>query len=469
MVHRDIAKAAPFCGAPKIMTPSVIGANTGKEILYYIPVLGSRPLTVTAEGLPKGLVLEGQILSGILGEDGEFDIHISAVNSAGTAEKKLHLSVAAEDNLLLTPLMGFTTWNAFGEFVTQKNVEDTAEYMAESGLREYGYRYVNLDSGWQHRYGGEYDAIQPNPKFPDMKAMTTKLHSMGFLCGIYSTPMLTAWGCPPEYASIPGCTRGEKDPLYTDLNGGIGKERCEENNVRQWEAWGFDYLKYDWYPTDPANAEPMKQALRKSGRAFAFCVTVDASWAYADYWNKTCNSWRQNTDSHPKWSNILARFGTLDTWAGKTAIGHFYDQDMLEIGVTTMMGGDLCLTEEEELFSYTMRAFFNSPLQLSCRLDRLTEFERDMVMNEEILAIHQDALCCYPEFAEQKETLRVYKRKLENGDTAYAVFNTGSDAEDYPIAFCGKVRDVWAKQDLAENTASIRVKAHCVRVLRVSE
>jgi alpha-glucosidase (family GH31 glycosyl hydrolase) len=66
--------------------------------------------------------------------------------------------------------------------------------MVESGIAEYGYSYVNLDSGWQHEYGGEFDAIMPNFKFPDMKEMTDRIHALGFKCGIYSTPMLNAWG-----------------------------------------------------------------------------------------------------------------------------------------------------------------------------------------------------------------------------------------------------------------------------------
>lgn len=110
------------------------------------------------------------MLSGMVCSDREFTLRIIAKNALGTAVKDVTCKVG-EDLLLLTPLLGFTTWNAFGANVHQKNVVDTAHQLLESGMADYGYQYVNLDSGWQMEYGGKYNAIQPSPKFPDMKGM----------------------------------------------------------------------------------------------------------------------------------------------------------------------------------------------------------------------------------------------------------------------------------------------------------
>ena len=135
-------------------------------------------------------------------------------------------------------------------------MEFALEKMLSLGICEYGYSYINIDSGWQGKYGGKHDAIMPNHKFNDMKGFCDKIHSHGLKCGIYSTPMLNAFGCSMDHPLVPpGCTCGEPDDRFADERGGIGKIRKEKNNAIQWADWGFDYLKYDWRPSDPYNAD----------------------------------------------------------------------------------------------------------------------------------------------------------------------------------------------------------------------
>ena len=111
-----IAKAAPFEGAPKINSASVFGASTGKEFMYRIPVTGKRPIDIEAIGLKDGMKIKDGIISGKIDEDCEFDIEISAKNELGEARKSVKFKIHY-DNPLLTPLMGFTSWNAFRENV----------------------------------------------------------------------------------------------------------------------------------------------------------------------------------------------------------------------------------------------------------------------------------------------------------------------------------------------------------------
>lgn len=351
-------------------------------------------------------------------------------------------------------------------------MENSARLLVESGIADYGYEYVNLDSGWQKEYGGKYNAIMPNHKFPDMKKMCDMVHSLGLKCGIYSTPMLTAYGCPEFLESIPGCTVGEKDERFPDVpNGGIGKERRESNNVRQWEEWGFDYLKYDWYPSDMYNAEFMRRELVKSKRAFAYCVTVRARIEDAEYYKNNVCSWRDNDDSLPLWKNIAERMDTLDKWSEYVCPGHFYDQDMLTIG---KWKEDPCIPdidETDELFAYTMCAFFASPIQISSPIDGFTENELDIICNEEIIAINQDSIASYPKPVKKEEKFRIYKRELENGDFAYAVFNLDDKDREVSLNFgkTERVRNVWLKEDVVCNgELDLTVEPHGVYVIRVT-
>jgi alpha-galactosidase len=113
-------------------------------------------------------------------------------------------------------------------------VLQTAELMVSTGLFSYGYQYVNIDSSWQGEYGGKFNAILPNDKFPDMAQLYSRIHELGLKRGIYSTPMVKAWGLKNSADGLPGCTLGEPDPKYPDARFSIGLERREENNVKQW-------------------------------------------------------------------------------------------------------------------------------------------------------------------------------------------------------------------------------------------
>lgn len=454
-----IAPAAPFSGAPRITAPLVYGASPNLPILWRVGVLGERPVRLEADGLPDGLVLRENVISGSA-PAGEYPVTLRAHSRLGSDEKTVTLRVAP-DGALRTPLLGFTSWNAFASGVTQADIESTAELLVRTGLAEYGYTYVNLDSGWQGAYGGAYDAVQPNAKFPNMRAMYDALHRLGLKGGIYSSPFRACWGCPPEQKIAPGATRGEPDIRFGDMNTGIGTEHRESENVRQWAEWGVDYLKYDWRPTDPVNADRMKSALRAAPREIPLCVTVNAVPEYALYWNHACCSWRNNNDTVPSWQNIAERLATVDDWIDRTSPGHFYDLDMLAIGEMALFSDPKeavhqpwrtqTLTEDEQIFAMTMHLFFPSPVQLSMRLDRLTPFTFALVANEELLAINQDAQCSFPVRDDLPDAdCRIYRRAMADGGWTVAVFNLSASVQSgtYPLGGDCRLRDPWRKADL---------------------
>ncbi len=470
MRYTKIAVAKPFEGAPSINLASVYGASPKKPLILRIPVTGERPISYAVEGLPRGLTLCENIISGAVPSQGNYTVTLIAKNKLGECRKELTFEIAPE-HVLLTPLMGFTTWNAFGSAVKQEDVISIAERIVELGICEYGYSYINLDSGWQEKYGGEFDAVMPNAKFPDMKAMTDAVHALGFKCGIYSTPMLTAWGCPDEFASIPGCTVGEPDVCCAETMGGIGKIHKEANNVRQWDAWGFDYLKYDWRPTDPVNAELMRVELMKASRDFGYCVTVKALVDYHRYWSTHCNSYRCNPDSQGFYENLLDIYRTYFPFIPAINKGHYFDLDMLDVGSCER---EACrMTEDEIIMAYTMRAFLNSPIQISSTLKQINEFELSLYCNEEIIALNQDGAfsTAHPVMIEEKDgyILHVFEKKLEDGKYAYAFFNLGEKAVHTQSFFEGEgaIRDVWEKRDIANaNYIFFRMYPHTVRVLK---
>jgi alpha-galactosidase len=426
----------------------------------------------SAQNLPEGLTLKDNIITGSVLKAGNYEVTLIAKNSIAEVSKKVTFEIFP-NNILVTPLLGFTSWNAFNRSVSQEKMSNIAKAMIKHGIAEYGYNYVNIDSAWQHKYGGEFDAILPNPKFPDMKAMVDEIHALGLKCGIYSTPMLTAWGCPDELASIPGCTQGEPDYRFSLLNGGIGTIRKEKNNALQWCDWGFDYLKYDWAPTDTVNADLMREELVKLERDFGFCVTVRAIKEYSNYWSKYCNSYRCNPDTYGNWKNLLEIYETYFDFENSVCKGHYFDLDMLDIGSCRLPTHWHALSQDEMIVEYSMRAFLSSPIQISSTLERVDDFELSLYCNEEIIAINQDCAFNTPTLVlREKENgryLDVFEKKLEDGAYAYALFNLGEVSER--VALTGEddtvIYDLWAKEAVSNNgRLTLEMQPHTVRIFK---
>ena len=468
--YTEIALAKPFEGAPSINLPRVIGASAKKPIIFRIPVTGKRPVSISLENIPDGLTLKDNILQGQVERDGEYELVLTAENELGKAQKRTTLEIKPQ-NVLVTPLLGFTSWNAFGSDITQEKIEGIASSLVKYGISEYGYSYVNTDSGWQGVYGGDFDAVMPNSKFPDMKKMTDNIHLLGLKCGIYSTPMLNAWGCPKELASIPGCTVGEADYRYATTNGGIGVIHKEKNNALQWDAWGFDYLKYDWAPTDPVIADMMRTELVKLSRDFGFCVTVQAYKEYGNYWSKFCNSYRSNADTNGSWKNLVEVYESYFNFASVTCRGHYFDLDMLDFGTCHQEALMNALTEDEIITQFSIRAFLNSPIQISSTLENITDFELSVYCNEEVLSINQDCAFVTPSLVvnikEGNRYLHIYEKPLEDGSYAYALFNFGEVAEELTLEKTAPVYDLWAKREATdEEIGALTLYPHTTKIYK---
>ena len=480
MSYTKIAVAKPFEGLPKINMPACYGASPGKPIMFKIPVTGSRPLKYEVLNLPEGLELVGSIVKGNVEKEGDYVITVIAENSLGSHKVEVTLEIH-KDKVQLTPLMGFTSWNAFGYNVTQSQLEDAAAKMSSLGINEYGYSFINIDSGWQGAYGGKYDAIMPNDKFPDMKGFCDRMHDAGYKCGIYSTPMLNAFGCSMDTVPLPpGCTQGEPDDRFADERGGIGVIRKEKNNALQWAEWGFDYLKYDWRPSDPYNAELMRKELVATERDFGFCVTVKARPEYHRYWGKYCNSYRCNIDSLGDWDNFIEIYRTYFDFIDYINKGHYFDLDMLDLGQCSLFPDayfkpDYGFTEDEQIAVYTARVITASPIQLSSTFEKINDFELSVYCNEEVIAINQDcggyAAKPYLIIEDGRKIIHVLKRKLHNGDYAIAVFNLGDTTENVTVYLdeTSEIRDVWAKEDMANAEAIklLEMVPHSVRLFRI--
>ena len=177
-----------FEGKPCINSPRAIGNYPASPFLFYIPTTGQRPMEWSAEKLPKGLKLDSKtgIITGSVASKGEYTVTLKAKNALGTSTEKLVIRIG--DDLLLTPPMGWNSWNTFGRHLTEELVLQTADALVANGMRDLGYSYINIDDFWQLPERGADGHLQINKdKFPrGIKYVADYLHERGFKLGIYS-------------------------------------------------------------------------------------------------------------------------------------------------------------------------------------------------------------------------------------------------------------------------------------------
>jgi len=84
------------------------------------------------------------------------------------------------------PIVGWCSWFAYWDRVTESDIKKTADIMAEV-LKPYGYEYLQIDDGYQRGLGLPELWLQPNEKFPSgMGELANYIKSKGLIPGIWT-------------------------------------------------------------------------------------------------------------------------------------------------------------------------------------------------------------------------------------------------------------------------------------------
>jgi alpha-galactosidase len=505
-----LAEVAPWDeGPPSIQGPGVHGASADKPVLYTVPATGERPLRFSAQGLPDGLSLDARtgLISGSAGREGDACVLLRVENRHGKAERELTIAIGR--GLALSPPMGWNSWNAWRRWVDDEKTRAAARALVTTGLAARGYTYVNIDSCWQGERGGPQDAIQPNRKFPDMESLVADVHRMGLKFGIYSTPWTVPHGCSAEDAAegwggpgLIGCSSGDPDPDYhldgNRLESGkyVGLNKHEAQDVAQWSAWGVDFLKYDWGPTDPESVARMGRALRQASRDIVFSLCTSVRLEDAAGIKAWANMWRGLPDTSDTWHSVkrnafLLEDSQEEDWRPHVGPGGWNDLDMLALGPQCDgRGGSRPnrLSEDEQIACMTAWALYPSPLILSCDLTSLSEFELRLFGNEEVIAVNQDALGkpaarlretrVQPLGVSRLRDSRIWARELTGGRVAVGLFNLGDEADELSVdlgelGLRGPVgaRNLWERRDVGEveDRLSVAVPGHGAQLIQLGK
>jgi len=306
-------------------------------------------------------------------------------------------AVTANNNgLAKLPPLGWRSWNLYGGNVDQSKIESIMEGMVRKNPRytvdgvptslcDLGYCDVGLDDNWQQcgSYGSEnykYHQEDGTPvvntdKFPNMKKMTDKAHSLGLTAGWYGNNCI--------------CSDSK-----------IGDRKFYQGDVSALRTFGFDSYKLDGCgaQTDMQLWDDLIKATpAQSGR--------DAIMVENCHWgskvpykpNATWCPWnfyRTSGDVRANYPSVVGNLQTTITYATQnlSSPGCWAYPDMLEVGVLhTPFSTDKGLTMAETRAHFGGWTIVSSPLTLSHDVNNQTVQDAiwPIISNREVLAVSQ--------------------------------------------------------------------------------
>lgn len=376
------------------------------------------------------------------------------------------------------PLMGWSSWNAYMVDISDSIITHQADLMVEKGLKDAGYRYVNIDDGF-FGYRDERGYMVPHPeRFPKgpegMRALVDHIHSLGLKAGIYSDAGDNTCGSSYNH----------------DLNGlGAGLYGHDVVDAeRYFNEWDFDFIKLDYCGGQNLKLDP-EERYREIRRVIDSVATRHirinvCRWNFPGTWvNGIGDSWRISADIRPVWKSIKYIVGKnlyLSAYAGN---GNYNDMDMLAVGYNIKPspfweeGLGLSYTEEEAHFG--IWCIMSSPLLLGCDIEYIPEETMKIITNPELIAINQDRLGLQAHVVQHVgETYVFAKDILEKwGNTrAVALYNPADTSmrftltpEEIEMTGTLTVRDLNLNADLGEcSSIEMNLPPHSAKILKVS-
>lgn len=124
---------------------------------------------------------------------------------------------------LLPPIMGWSSWNYFRQSINEDEILAIGTSMVQSGLKEAGYQYINLDDCWHSSKRNQTGELQFDlSNFPSGDNLIEQLHQMGLKVGLYSSSgSMTCEDLPGSY-------------------------EYEKTDAKTFARWSVDFLKYDY-------------------------------------------------------------------------------------------------------------------------------------------------------------------------------------------------------------------------------
>ena len=420
-----------------------------------------------------------------------------------------------------TPPMGWNSWDAYAQNITEAQVRENASFVAKR-LKRYGWNYIVIDEGWylpdpgpstQENKGFVMDAegrfLPSAARFPSaahdagFKPLGDFLHAQGLKFGIHILRGIPK-GAVAQNLPIAGSAFHAADaadqsdtcPWNTydyGVKGNAAGQAYYDSLAKQYASWGVDFIKVDCIADHPYKGDEIRmirQALDKTGRPIVLSLSPGpTNLSHAEEVRKYAEMWRISDDFWDHWSvwpkhefsqGMLQQFTTAAGWAPYTGDGHWADADMLPIGHLGPQPGEgpvrnSMFTHDEARTLMTFWAIFRSPLMIGANLPASDAFTLSLLTNPEVLAVDQHSSGNHPVI--QTDRMIVWAAHREDGPGEYLALVNISD-QPQEIAYEWKdlgvarkdcqVRDLWRRRNLGHLTKLIgQLPPHASSLYRI--
>lgn len=364
---------------------------------------------------------------------------VAAVSAAA------HAAVTSNQIAVPPPAMGWASWNSFASSFDASTIKAQVDAFVAAGMPAAGYRYINIDEGWwQGARDSAGNIVVDSAQWPDgMSAIVSYIHGKGLKAGIYTD------------AGRNGC--GFFFPTTQPAAPNTGSEGHYQQDMVQFERWGFDFVKVDWCGGDAEGLDPQatNQAI-SAALAAATAITGHpmvlsiCEWGRQNPWNwgaGTGAMWRTSTDiiffgQSASLPPVLSNFDQAQHPVSQHT-GYVNDPDMLTVG----MPG---LTAAQGRTEMSLWAISGAPLIAGNNMATMTAATAAVLKNPEVIAIDQDPRGLQGvKVAEDSAGLQVYGKVLSgSGRRAVLLLNRTQAAATMTAR--------WVDLGLAGSSATVR-------------
>ncbi len=422
----------------------------------------------------------------------------------------------AQNPVASTPPMGWNSYDSFGDSVTEAEVMANADYMKEH-LLSHGYQYVVVDFRWYDpgahsgnpvdRTGAKLEMdshgrLQPAPnRFPSAAGgkgfgpLAEQIHSMGLKFGIHIMRGIPRWAVklndPIDGSSFKALDAANLfstcvwcgDMFGVDATTRAGQD-WYDSIFRQYAQWGVDFVKVDDLsrPYSGGEIEAIRKAIDRSGRPMVFSTSPgETPIGQARNIAANANMWRVSDDFWDQWRFLDHAFDLAFRWQGVGGSGHWPDLDMIPLGHIALrsIGPPRMtrFTKDEQRMLMSMWALFPSPLMLGMNLPDNDPATLELLTNDAVLAVNQDAAgnAARRAAADRQTGTEIWAKKLSSGDLAVGLFNRGSreqkitlNGKDVDLSGAFSCHDLWNGTDTkADGSMIFSVPSHGAVLVRV--
>lgn len=379
------------------------------------------------------------------------------------------LMVVAEN----PPLMGWSSWNAYGFQISEAIIKKQVDAMVELGFKDCGYNHINIDDGFFGGRDTDGNLLIHPERFPNgLRPLVDYIHEKGLKAGIYSdagrNTCASFWGNPKDEIGIGVGLYGHD---AQDFDFYFNKEKLN-----------FDFIKIDYCGADANNNADgldldVEQRYKEIANAISAVGRDDVTWnicrwAFPGTWAcDIADSWRTTEDIYLGWESVKSIINQSLYLSAYTSYGHYNDMDMLEVGRG--------LTEEEDKTHFGMWCMMSSPLLIGCDLNDIQGNALALLQNKELIALNQNELGLQAYVVKKENGAYVLVKDVEEKygtKRAVAFYNPTNSPLSMSVDFKTvelvgdvKVRDLFEKNDLGikSGSLSVTVPAHGTRIYKL--